>query len=96
VCAFACDGIFRYNLNFSFHGSAARVSYFRIEDDKIADLDRFAEDHRVNGYCDNALLRMTHTGERSRFIYKFHDPSTVHIAKDISMFGVHHLRNADA
>ncbi len=89
VRAHARDWVFRNDLYLGFHGGAACVGYFRIQYDKIADFDRFAEDERVHGNGDDSSLRVAHTSERAGFVNKLHDPAAVNITMVIGVFWLH-------
>lgn len=89
--AFACDGVFCDDLNFSFHGSVPRVRDLGVEDDQVSDADWVAECHGVDGDGDDFALRVAHASKRPRLIHKLHDPSTVDVAVVVRMFGLHQL-----
>jgi hypothetical protein len=39
---------------------------------------------------------MTHASESTRFIYQFHDPAAMNVAEQVSVLGMHQLRNGNA
>lgn len=96
VRAFARNGVFGMDVDFRFHGGAPCVCDYRVERDQVANLNGFAEGHRIDGDGHDFALGVAHTSERARLVREFHDPAAVHVAQQVGMFEVHELRQGDA
>ena len=96
VGAFAGERILGLHPNFRFDGCTPGVSDFRVQDHEIADLDRVAENHRVDGNGDHAVAGVAHASQSSCFVHEFHDPAAVNISKIVGVFRLHELCDADA
>ncbi|MEJ2564132.1 MAG: aldo/keto reductase [Anaerolineales bacterium] len=84
-------GIFRMYLHARLDGRTTDISYFRFQNDQIADTDGFEEMHLIDGNGDDSALRMTHGGQRACFVDQLHDPTAVYIPSRVGLSWLHEL-----
>ncbi len=93
VRALTRNRVFSRYVHFCFHRCFAHKAHLRLDSHQVSGADRLAKDHLIYSHGDHPLLGVAHTGQRSRFVHKHHDPAAVHVAQVIGMFRMHHLCN---